>query len=694
MESRERDNVLADLAHADEELRRLAVERLTMFAPIDSIPHLIDSLGDSSWRVRKAAIDRLASSPELSRAVEALVNALRDGENPGRRNAALEALVRTGAAALPVLLEATSDPDVDVRKQVVDVLAGIGDAAAGSRVCEMLEDADPNVRAAAADAIGAIGLDEALANLLAVIADDPEPLVQLSALRALARMETSFDVADVAEALEEPLLRAGALAALGNSEDPAAFSTLMKALERPARSARESAMRSLLAHAQRVEASDADDFGDRLRAAWTGSERFLSDAVMRLEEGPLETRLALVQFLGLLRDPQVFAAIAMAAQDEALADAVLGVLESYGEALEAQVEGCWAELPSATRALACQALAGTHGSEGASRLLQSLASSDARVRTAALRALGVRGDASVLPDLVARLALVSEEEGDEDGEGRALADAIVQLAEMDDPEAGEHAIDLLGERLAESSEDFRLAAAFVIGRVGRLCDVPSIELLLSDPSARVRRLATEALAHVAPDVIEPLRVAMADESATVRIGAAAVLAESSRPDVISDLAHLAADEDAKVRAAALRAVGGWVASQADDAANESALSLLSVGLHRGGVAAMASLESLARIGGAGVVPLVRGALEDKDAEIVEAALTCIGQHGTKEDLQELAGLCSHEEWTVRAHAVQVLAERRVVQSIPVLLRCMDTERDEFVRAALLAAIGRLESQAG
>jgi HEAT repeat protein len=52
---------------------------------------------------------------------------------------------------------------------------------------------------------------------------------------------------------------------------------------------------------------------------------------------------------------------------------------------------------------------------------------------------------------------------------------------------------------------------------------------------------------------------------------------------------------------------------------------------------------------------------------------------------------SHPEWSVRAEAIQVLAERGVVRAVPVILRRLETEQDEFVRDAMLRALEKLEA---
>jgi predicted Zn finger-like uncharacterized protein len=123
-------SVVRDLDSADEEVRRLAVERAGALPVDEMVSHLVERLGDSSWRVRKAAVERLVACSETSRAEQALIAALGDGENPGRRNAAVEALIQCGVRAVPRLIEASASGDTDVRKLAVDSLAGIGDEVA------------------------------------------------------------------------------------------------------------------------------------------------------------------------------------------------------------------------------------------------------------------------------------------------------------------------------------------------------------------------------------------------------------------------------------------------------------------------------------------------------------------------------------------------------------------------------------
>ena len=97
-DDRDRASVLADLTGEDEEVRRLAVERVAVLQIEEAIPHLVERIGDTSWRVRKSAVERLVACPDREGVVGALIAALGDGENTGRRNSGVEALVECGGA--------------------------------------------------------------------------------------------------------------------------------------------------------------------------------------------------------------------------------------------------------------------------------------------------------------------------------------------------------------------------------------------------------------------------------------------------------------------------------------------------------------------------------------------------------------------------------------------------------------------
>ena len=213
-----------------------------------AIRHLIECLGDSSWRVRKVSIERLIARSETADVASALVAALGDGENPRPRNAAVDALIHFGEKAIPALLAERSSRDIDVRKLVVDALAGIADSRASGPLQEMLDDPDSNVRASAADALGVIGGDGVPEALIRKAVDSGEDqLVRFSAAHALNALEFSLRASELGSVLDDPILGHVGLALLGRAEgDEEGISILLKGLGSGSRSSREASIRSLL----------------------------------------------------------------------------------------------------------------------------------------------------------------------------------------------------------------------------------------------------------------------------------------------------------------------------------------------------------------------------------------------------------------------------------------------------------------
>jgi HEAT repeat protein len=159
--------------------------------------------------------------------------------------------------------------------------------------------------------------------------------------------------------------------------------------------------------------------------------------------------------------------------------------------------------------------------------------------------------------------------------------------------------------------------------------------------------------------------------------------------VVDDLRRLADDEDARVRVAAIRSIGLHAARTADDAAREAALSRVEAAVADEPLVVLAALEVLQRVGG---VPPAQMAtlLARPEAEIVREAVVCVGARSDEATLDRLLPLVSHPDWSVRAEAIQVLADRRATKAVPTILRRLETEQDGFVRDAILRALEKLE----
>jgi HEAT repeat protein len=512
-------------------------------------------------------------------------------------------------------------------------------------------------------------------------------------------MEAPVAASDVPDPLGTPMLRPAACALLGHSDDPEAFERLLKGAVDGSERCREAAFEALLRWVARSDPAESARRIERIREAVASAPEILPDALERLSSAGLRTRLTLVQFLGLLRRPDTVIPILLAGDDEALAEVALATLEAFGSVAAEVLEAAWDSFQASSRRLACDLLGRAGGDAAQTRLITALLDPDPELRSAAARALGRRGCASALPALVRRLEAAVSEGEEEAEETEAVAEAIAAIASAEDAsESGvvEQAVELLSCRREGAEERFRLAAARIMGRIGRAEDAAAIGFLMSDPSAPVRRAALEALARVIPgQVPEPVRMALADEDPLVRIAAASALGSCEDPHFVEDLASLADDEDARVRAAAMRALGRGAAAvrkrDPESQAASKALSVLSEALADEGPVAMAALEALAALGGPEAAGLATRMLGEDDPELVKAAVGCIRTHGNGEALQELFPLISHPHWLVRAEVIQTLADRGLERAVPAMLRWLDKEQDDFVRDAILRALKRLET---
>ncbi len=691
---RERESIAAGLASDDDELRRLAIERILALPIRDAISRLIASLGDSSWRVRKASVERLAACGETELAAIALIGALSDGENPGRRNSAVEALVRMGRPVVPKLIETLHSQDIDVRKLVVDAIAGIGDELGRQAMIESLGDADPNVRAAAADALGAIGGEGAESALLACATDEEnQQLVRLSSLRSLFSLDAMVAIAELRGVLEDPVLAGAAYGLLGNLDDEESCVCLLKGLGDRSRSNSESAMSALLRVLFRRDGAEFDSLAMQIRENALSLPDLLANTIDRLPDADLSTRLVMVQFLGLVGEPECVIAILEAGRDEAISEVALSTLAQLGEVTERSIDRAWEGLDSVMRRDACRLLGGTAGTRAIERLLGALDSSDGEQRSAAAEALAACGFAGALEPLVRRLELAAnDDEIEAEEEFVVLVDAIVTLCSA--PSSAEFAlvadaVALISDRLDGANERTRLGLTRVLGRIGRSEDAALVAPLMKDASADIRRAAVEALAHLsAESSADSLRLALADESHLVRIAAARALASLAHENAREDLERLVYDEDWRVRAATLRTIG---AHEHVGLTEDEKLDLIASRLGDEGAVCVAAVEALRQIGGTGSARVAASLLSRPEPELVQVAVSCIGLHGAEEDLLDLLPMVSHPNWAVRAEAIQVLANRRMTRAVPSILRRLEIEQDDFVRDAILRGLMRLEA---
>lgn len=152
---------------------------------------LLRDLKDEDWRVRYAALEDLAPTPELLPELRA---ALHDPKLQLRRLAVVYLGDLRTAEAMELLYEAMADKAPAVRRTAGDTLSDIGDPAATPVMTAALSDASKLVRWRAARFLYEVGTAEAY-DALSLAADDPEFEVGLQARMALERIASGEEAA-------------------------------------------------------------------------------------------------------------------------------------------------------------------------------------------------------------------------------------------------------------------------------------------------------------------------------------------------------------------------------------------------------------------------------------------------------------------------------------------------------------------
>jgi hypothetical protein len=152
---------------------------------------LLRDLKDGDWRVRYAALEDLAPTPELLPELRA---ALHDPKLQMRRLAVVYLGDLRTPEAMELLYEAMADSAPAVRRTAGDTLSDIGDPAATPVMTAALTDASKLVRWRAARFLYEVGTAEAH-DALSLAADDPEFEVGLQARMALERIASGEEAA-------------------------------------------------------------------------------------------------------------------------------------------------------------------------------------------------------------------------------------------------------------------------------------------------------------------------------------------------------------------------------------------------------------------------------------------------------------------------------------------------------------------
>lgn len=164
-----------------------------------AVDHITPFLDSDDADVRQAAIAALMKMPDSDRAVDALAQATLSPilTERGDAGAALLFNANDGLAFYAITL--VTDKNPSVRRRIAEGLAAAGRAGpllntqrAGIYLWGLTQDDDADVRAAAAEGLGTLGLNDPIDFALEALRHDPDPRVRAAAARGLGALARAY----------------------------------------------------------------------------------------------------------------------------------------------------------------------------------------------------------------------------------------------------------------------------------------------------------------------------------------------------------------------------------------------------------------------------------------------------------------------------------------------------------------------
>ncbi len=668
-----------ELAAREPEARRLAAQRIAAVIGPEATGLLLLALGDDDWRVRKEAAGvapALAGREEL---VRALAFALDEKENVGLRNAAVEALVLVGIDAVPAAVSALESLDADGRKLAAEILAGVPDPRGTRALARALVDPDPNVRCAAAEALGASSSAGEEARERAIVAltsalGSSEELLKLASLDALARLDAKLPWSVFEPLASDPLLRKHAILAAARSRDRAAVLALAGAVsDRSVAIARD----ALVALVDCMDDDPGDEVVEAARAILAGSA--IVCARIREMAGAEDARLrgAALVLLGLLRDPSDVPVLAGALADEDVAHrAELGLRMFGREAAVPLIEVGRRSIPPVrafTLSLMPHLVPRGDGPTLAA-LHDALMDTSPEVVIAAIKVIAVSGTG----EDIARVAGFATHADPRVSATSSAALNVLSRRHPADAKAALRGIDPADERA--------IVACVVLGAVADESvatwigpeDVRFLRAAVAESHAKTRRAAVDALAAIGDETAaDAVALAIADEEPDVSLAAVRALGRMGRAEPLAAL--IASAHDAPLVAAALRALSEASPARAFDAAQPLIRS-------SDPVLACAAVEALGSLRGPRRGDVLFLALAHPDVDVVKAALSELSRDVDARSVARFGMCLDHPSWDVRRLAAELLGNDASPAATALLRGRLERETDTVVREALTAAV--------
>ncbi len=212
-------NYLKDLEAEDRDRKLEAIDLIGHKGGPETVDPLFDHLERENDRSIKERI-LLALENLLPRVNFISIERMLRSQDAFIRNGGVEILKKQDGKALDCLARLSRDDNKDVRKFAIDALIGNTSEEAGKILRERFSDKDINIVSTAIEYLGSLKDEKSVDPIEQLLLNSEIPLLQCTALEALAKIGTSHRYEEIIAGLghnDDPLLRYSLLKFMGNS---------------------------------------------------------------------------------------------------------------------------------------------------------------------------------------------------------------------------------------------------------------------------------------------------------------------------------------------------------------------------------------------------------------------------------------------------------------------------------------------
>ena len=468
--------LVAALRNESARIRERAAQSLGFREEARGTAPLIALLGRSepSHRVRSAAYAALGRLAD-PRVLPVLGRCLEEEAREEIRGDCVAALGGLGSrASLDLVVQAfRSDPEPLVRNVAIDALGRFARTESVALLTGLLTGDNPPYRLRAIRALGYTGMREAVAPLLARLADAGGTVERATIVEALARLRDPAALDALLGELErvrDEALRVRITIALGAIRAPSAHDALVRMLRDPLPAVAFHAIRGLRELGEPAAAGDLSELYHELAGSLAGRsfESLASGAPAIL--AALGLQIEILRALAELDAPRGTAAFIDGVRSPAIprdSQTALRIAEGFYERHRMALHG----LGYSASAQAAEVLAGPDG----------IGHPDPRLRAVAVRSLAVLGAPGAAGHLLPALR---------DPVPEVRWTAAMTLGRLGDSDAAGPLV----ERLTDEFGEVRRQAALALGYIGAAqAKLPLAELAINESVASVREAALYAL---------------------------------------------------------------------------------------------------------------------------------------------------------------------------------------------------------